>query len=101
MDRLLEEGLNIDLVDKVTSVFCYPIHHSYSFPSFHFLVVLHFEIYDWVMQDGLTALHQAIIGKKEAVISHLLRKGANLHAKDLVRFLFHVKNYNCKFVIYL
>ncbi|WOG97652.1 hypothetical protein DCAR_0416993 [Daucus carota subsp. sativus] len=49
MDRLLEEGLNIDLVDK----------------------------------DGLTALHQAIIGKKEAVISHLLRKGANLHAKDL------------------
>lgn len=38
---------------------------------------------DLVDKDGLTALHQAIIGKKEAVISHLLRKGANLHARDL------------------
>ncbi|XP_010528274.1 PREDICTED: ankyrin repeat domain-containing protein EMB506, chloroplastic [Tarenaya hassleriana] len=31
---------------------------------------------------GLTALHKAIIGRKEAVISHLLRKGANPHVKD-------------------
>lgn len=38
---------------------------------------------DLVDKDGLTALHQAIIGKKEAVISHLLRKGANLHARDM------------------
>ncbi|XP_074370901.1 ankyrin repeat domain-containing protein EMB506, chloroplastic isoform X2 [Apium graveolens] len=38
---------------------------------------------DLVDKDGLTALHQAIIGKKEAVISHLLRKGANPHARDL------------------
>ena len=36
-------------------------------------------------QDGHTALHKAIIGKKEAVISHLLRKGANPHVKDKVR----------------
>lgn len=36
-------------------------------------------------QDGLTALHKAIIGKKEAVISHLLRKGASPHVKDRVR----------------
>ncbi|KAJ6302583.1 hypothetical protein OIU77_016640 [Salix suchowensis] len=32
--------------------------------------------------DGLTALHKAIIGKKEAVISHLLRKGASPHIRD-------------------
>ncbi|XP_062152774.1 ankyrin repeat domain-containing protein EMB506, chloroplastic [Alnus glutinosa] len=37
---------------------------------------------DILDQDGLTALHQAIIGKKEAVISHLLRKGASPHVKD-------------------
>jgi len=39
-------------------------------------------------QDGLTALHKAIIGKKEAVISHLLRKGADPHVKDQVRIKF-------------
>ncbi|KAI9153709.1 hypothetical protein LWI28_015419 [Acer negundo] len=38
---------------------------------------------DSVDKDGLTALHKAVIGKKEAVISHLLRKGANPHVKDL------------------
>ncbi|CAK7330129.1 unnamed protein product [Dovyalis caffra] len=32
--------------------------------------------------DGFTALHKAIIGKKEAVISHLLRKGASPHVRD-------------------
>ncbi|KAL5806693.1 hypothetical protein ACOSQ4_029426 [Xanthoceras sorbifolium] len=37
---------------------------------------------DSVDKDGLTALHKAVIGKKEAVISHLLRKGANPHVKD-------------------
>lgn len=43
------------------------------------------------MQDGLTALHHAIIGKREAVISHLLRKGANPQARDLVRnFLIYI-----------
>ncbi|XP_044469032.1 ankyrin repeat domain-containing protein EMB506, chloroplastic isoform X2 [Mangifera indica] len=39
---------------------------------------------DTVDKDGLTALHKAIIGKKEAVISHLLRKGASPHVKDQV-----------------
>ncbi|XP_021672782.2 ankyrin repeat domain-containing protein EMB506, chloroplastic isoform X1 [Hevea brasiliensis] len=48
MDKLLEDGLSIDSVDK----------------------------------DGLTALHKAIIGKKESVISHLLRKGASPHVRD-------------------
>ncbi|KAF7825856.1 ankyrin repeat domain-containing protein EMB506, chloroplastic-like [Senna tora] len=37
---------------------------------------------DFMNKEGLTALHQAIIGKKEAVISHLLRKGASPHVKD-------------------
>jgi hypothetical protein len=48
MDNLIENGLDIDDVDK----------------------------------DNQTALHKAIIGKKEAVISHLLRKGANPHLQD-------------------
>ncbi|KAJ0100365.1 hypothetical protein Patl1_22022 [Pistacia atlantica] len=48
MDKLLDNGLGIDTIDK----------------------------------DGFTALHKAIIGKKEPVISHLLRKGANPHVKD-------------------
>uniref|UniRef100_A0A1J3FLY1 Uncharacterized protein n=1 Tax=Noccaea caerulescens TaxID=107243 RepID=A0A1J3FLY1_NOCCA len=33
-------------------------------------------------KDSQTALHKAVIGKKEAVISHLLRKGANPHIQD-------------------
>ncbi|XP_024024297.1 ankyrin repeat domain-containing protein EMB506, chloroplastic isoform X1 [Morus notabilis] len=33
-------------------------------------------------QDGLTALHTAIIGRKDVVTSHLLRKGASPHVKD-------------------
>lgn len=37
---------------------------------------------DEVDKDGFTVLHRAIIGKKEAVISHLLRKGASPHVKD-------------------
>ncbi|CAH8277618.1 unnamed protein product [Arabidopsis lyrata] len=37
---------------------------------------------DDVDKDNQTALHKAIIGKKEAVISHLLRKGANPHLQD-------------------
>ncbi|KAI4356335.1 hypothetical protein L6164_000365 [Bauhinia variegata] len=37
---------------------------------------------DFLNNEGLTALQKAIIGKKEAVISHLLRKGASPHVKD-------------------
>ncbi|WCJ20919.1 Ankyrin repeat family protein [Euphorbia peplus] len=48
MDFLLDEGLNIDSVDK----------------------------------DGFTALHKAIMGKKDSVITHLLRKGASPHITD-------------------
>ncbi|XP_073057754.1 ankyrin repeat domain-containing protein EMB506, chloroplastic-like isoform X3 [Primulina eburnea] len=36
-----------------------------------------------VDMDGMTALHHAVVGKREAVISHLLRRGANPEAKDL------------------
>ncbi|KAL7232492.1 hypothetical protein ACSBR2_010501 [Camellia fascicularis] len=40
---------------------------------------LHIDLAD---KDGMTALHTAIIGKKEAVVSHLLRKGANPNIRD-------------------
>ncbi|KZV45664.1 hypothetical protein F511_02324 [Dorcoceras hygrometricum] len=36
-----------------------------------------------VDMDGMTALHHAVVGKREAIISHLLRRGANPEAKDL------------------
>ncbi|KAK7387352.1 hypothetical protein VNO78_28083 [Psophocarpus tetragonolobus] len=48
VDKLLENGVGIDLPDK----------------------------------EGLTALHKAIMGKKEAVINHLLRRGASPHVKE-------------------
>ena len=41
-----------------------------------------------VNQDGFSALHKAIIGRKDAVIGHLLRKGASPHIKDKVSCLF-------------
>jgi hypothetical protein len=37
-----------------------------------------------LFQGGFTPLHMAVIGKKEAVISHLLIKGANPHLRDRV-----------------
>ncbi|KGN52394.1 hypothetical protein Csa_008576 [Cucumis sativus] len=37
---------------------------------------------DSVDEDGFSALHKAIIGRKDAVIGHLLRKGASPHIKD-------------------
>lgn len=43
------------------------------------------DCFDLMKQDGLTTLHTAIIGKKEPVISHILRKGANPNVADRVR----------------
>ncbi|EOA15829.1 hypothetical protein CARUB_v10007392mg [Capsella rubella] len=63
MDNLIENGLDIDDVDKV----CFETSRV---------------VAKSVKQDNQTALHKAIIGKKEAVISHLLRKGANPHLQD-------------------
>lgn len=37
---------------------------------------------DLVDKDGLTALHTAVIGKKEPVVSHILRRGANPNVTD-------------------
>ena len=55
-------------------------------------------------QDGYTALHKAVIGRKEAVITHLLRKGASPHVKDRVtnpcfkNWLFHLNQKKFNFV---
>ena len=35
-------------------------------------------------QDGLTALHRATIGKKQAIINYLLRNSANPFVQDNV-----------------
>ena len=37
-----------------------------------------------ISQDGLTALHKAIIGKKQAITNYLLRESANPYVRDKV-----------------
>lgn len=80
VDKLLENGVDIDLPDKVGLFIsgiqvCQFMHSIFAWTKIAFLI----------KQEGLTALHKAIIGKKEAVISHLLRRGASPHVMDKVR----------------
>ncbi|KAG4923472.1 hypothetical protein JHK87_049012 [Glycine soja] len=77
VDKLLENGVDIDLPDKVGLFIsgiqvCQFMHSIFAWTKIAFLI----------KQEGLTALHKAIIGKKEAVISHLLRRGASPHVMD-------------------
>lgn len=96
MDRLLETGLDIDLVDKVIFLsitlelvefvkYCLLLWELRLAKIYQYIMLLRSHMNFFHKQDGLTALHHAIIGKKEPVISHLLRKGANPHVRDLVR----------------
>jgi ankyrin repeat protein len=77
MDKLLDSGIDIKSLDNV----------GYVLMIFHFYVWKTSSGKDGVnficllTQDGFTPLHKAIIGKKEAVVSHLLRKGANPHVE--------------------
>ena len=80
MDKLLDTGVDINLVDKVGSWFI--LCDACPKTSSSRKVVLMLGVL--LIQDGFTPLHKAIIGKKEAVISHLLRKGANPHVRDRV-----------------
>lgn len=62
----------------------------------------HLEIWiviSWIIlkQDGLTALHTAIIGRKDVVTSHLLRKGASPHVKDRVSLKLFIINFSFHF----
>lgn len=82
MDGLLEKGYDIEQVDKVWLFSTESKFLLGSWILFAELVVCVWKIV--VEQDGLTALHLAVIGKREAVISHLLRKGANPEARDQV-----------------
>lgn len=99
MDMLLDGGLDIDSVDKVCRYLYFVSSMIYSSFLSLSLSLVHFfsPLEQWILvgmlqQDGLTALHKAIIGKKEAVISHLLRKGANPHVKDGVSRRFWSQN---------
>ena len=50
-------------------------------------------------QDGWTALHKAIIGKKQAITNYLLRESANPFVLDKVSLNFYLVlliNYICK-----
>lgn len=86
MDKLLESGFDIDSVDEVNIIdiqFLHFIIRNHSFLTWTYKSRLYF-----VNQDGFSALHKAIISRKDAVIGHLLRKGASPHIKDKVRTLF-------------
>ncbi|XP_008793828.1 ankyrin repeat domain-containing protein EMB506, chloroplastic [Phoenix dactylifera] len=80
---ILQENEVPDL-SKISTMKWNPFHNlalSGQIPFMDKLLELGIEI-DSVDKDGFTALHKAVIGKKEAVISHLLRKGANPHIRD-------------------
>lgn len=52
------------------------------------------------LQDGLTALHKAIIGKKQAITNYLLRNSANPFVLDKVSNL-HCNYTFCTAISYL
>lgn len=83
MDKLLDSGLDINLLDKVGCVLI--IYRCWCLRNPIWEGIVNFG--GLLIQDGFTPLHKAIIGKKEAVISHLLRKGANPHVRDRVSTL--------------
>lgn len=58
---------------------------------FVFFLIPYFKLCNWsvlllllLLQDGLTALHRAIICKKQAVTNYLLRESANPFVRDKV-----------------
>lgn len=48
----------------------------------------------------MTVPHKAIIGKKEAVISHLLRKGASPNVRDKVCILLYITSFFDPWLVY-
>ncbi|XP_058187509.1 ankyrin repeat domain-containing protein EMB506, chloroplastic [Rhododendron vialii] len=71
-------------VDRISTAKWNPLHSLALAGQIHHMDMLlenglHIDLVD---KDGLTALHTAIIGKKEPVISHILRKGANPNVAD-------------------
>ncbi|KAI8533768.1 hypothetical protein RHMOL_Rhmol10G0034700 [Rhododendron molle] len=72
-------------IDRISTAKWNPLHSLALAGQIHHMDMLlenglHIDLVD--KQDGLTALHTAIIGKKEPVISHILRKGANPNVAD-------------------
>lgn len=45
---------------------------------------LDFGFYKFALQDGLTAIHRAILAKKHAIFNFLLRESANPFIRDKV-----------------
>ncbi|KAF7129983.1 hypothetical protein RHSIM_Rhsim10G0026300 [Rhododendron simsii] len=71
-------------IDRISTAKWNPLHSLALAGQIHHMDMLlenglHIDLVD---KDGLTALHTAIIGKKEPVISHILRKGANPNVAD-------------------
>lgn len=89
MDKLLEQGVDVDVLDQASLIRVSILLLFSLIPYVFLLKYLEIGIIALRIlpkQDGLTALHTAIIGRKDAVISHLLRKGASPRIKDRVRF---------------
>lgn len=94
MDKLLQSGFDIDAVDKVSIIILW-----YWAPAL-WASLWNRAWVDLVKQDGFTALHKAVIGKKEAVISHLLRKGANPHVRNKVSKTLPYSNFPLNTIIW-
>ena len=104
MDALLKHNVDINAVDMVGGIarclfvgFCQfhqgPIHFSpfisywmqkcLEFLVFHVCSVLNFGSL-YFLQNGWTALHRAILCKKQAITSYLLRESADPFVRDAV-----------------
>ena len=64
--------------------------HGY-FLHILFLPLLMILSFQHSLQNGLTALHKAIIGKKQAITSYLLRESANPFVRDEVSLCLRYK----------
>ncbi|KAL0395681.1 UNVERIFIED_CONTAM: Ankyrin repeat domain-containing protein, chloroplastic [Sesamum calycinum] len=83
-ERAILEQNEAPNLEKLSTAKWKPLHTFALAGQIKFMDGLLEQSYDinLVDKDGLTALHLAVIGKREAVISHLLRKGANPEVKD-------------------
>lgn len=75
-------------INEVMFFFLGLAHLSWIFNSYR-VIRMFFGLHVWPvfiisMQDGLTALHKAILCKKQAITNYLLRESANPFVRDKV-----------------
>lgn len=88
MTALLKHNIDINAFDQVlqkrTSSFI--LHFRQAVSGFSLQFELGCSILS-VQQDGLSAIHKAIIGNKQAIFNCLLRESANPFVRDKVSYI--------------